>query len=780
MTHHIRRHTSLASTATSSTSAATSPNTTIPLKSATKPYKPTHSKPSSTSVTTTTRDKQKLLESLRNELYHPADTSTTLQNTDPRISTYSPLVRKTISRRESRKHLLEMYYALKASPQHFAQLTQMDLDTLVSRLMTNPDDPTTNASMYEAYQVLQDLKRKKFKHAQYRLEDAEKMIYLATELNYSKRAEDMLAETTSKWKTVGMATYEAVMRVLSRNKQQDRIDYWLQHMQRSDLAPTQSIVSSVVMCMVASDQLEAAAHYLKRNHPGHGLAQLVTRCVADDRQLLDEALNVFAVDCMDQWRLNDMRLIYMRKRHFGMSTNSIVKNLLDKSIHTRQLHTAEQLLSDTLYMKDTTSAQVCSRKLIEWYISQKDIAHAVSIWETMEEHSLAVPLHTMQVLLARAAKLRYHVDTMRLYKRCKELYPGFIQPDIRVHVLRCLIRSKQWDTARIVSLEVERAVPDMKPELARVAVRALFSLSAQTGQVDLFESAFQLNKQLDLSLTHLGLSSLVACYLIKGDVHSAKSTFKVIADHTTGPDVVDFNLLMRATVMEEDKTTAYDKILDILTHMKLVNVTPDLSTMRTMLNSYDATSTMRGSLYDKLLTSSSASRADQVFLNNIAFTDMLKKKKIDFVAGVLFRNHRGELFPGQGSKHIEVNGLTFKILIDAATIDEKNSSIAEKLFKSMRSRGMKPEKETYEKLIAMLARKGRLQRARKYITKMEAEIGCKADVETYTKLVEGLLKNGKPHLAKEIILQDMPLNNIPLNTIMLRRLRRIENKLSRK
>ncbi|EPB88978.1 hypothetical protein HMPREF1544_04239 [Mucor circinelloides 1006PhL] len=321
-------------------------------------------------------------------------------------------------------------------------------------------------------------------------------------------------------------------------------------------------------------------------------------------------------------------------------------------------------------------------------------------------------------------------------------------------------------------------VPELKPDLAKSAVRALFSLSAQTGQVELFERAFQLNKKFDLSLTHVGLSSLVACYLMKGDVQSAKSTFKIVASHTSGPDVVDFNLLMRATVMEEDKASAYDKILDILTHMKLVNVTPDLSTMRTMLNSYDSTSTMRNSLYNKLLNSPSASRADQVFLNNIAITNLLAKKDIEFMVGLLFRDNRGELFPGQDNKPIEVNGLTFKILMDAATFDVKNSSIAEKLFKSMRSRGMKPEKETYEKLISILARKGRLQKARRYITKMEQETGCKADVETYTKLVDGLLRIGKPHLAKEIIMQDMPLNDIPLNNSILRKLRRIEKKLS--
>lgn len=760
LTHHIRRN---------NTTVVPAPSSSNIPKPMVKTHKPLHN------TTPVALDNQKLLESFRNELYH--ETSTSAKNSDPSISTYSPLVRKTINRRDSRRQLLKIYQLLKRKPQQFSQLTQTDIDHLVARFISNPDDPSTNEPTFEAFHILQDLKRKKFKNAQFRLEDAEKMIYFATELNYTQRAEDLLIEATRKWKKVGMVTYESVMRVLSKNKQQARVDFWLDHIQKLGLSPSRDVVKSVIMCMIATDQLDAAAQYLKRNHPGQDLAQLVTRCVVDDRQLLDEALNVFAMDCMEQWRLNDMRLIYVRKRYFGMSTISVVKNLLNKSIHTGQLHTAEQLLSDTLYMQDTTGAQLCSKKLIEWYLSQKDITHAVSVWERMEMRNFVVPLQTMQALLTQAAKLRYHVDTMRLYKRCKDLYPEFIQAETRVHVLRCLIRSKQYDAAQIVSLEVEELVPELKPNLAKTALRALFSLSAQTGQVDLFERAFQLNKQLDLSLTHVGLSSLIACYLIRGDVQSAKSTFKTVASHTNGPDVVDFNLLMRATVME-DKAVAYDKILDILTHMKLVNVTPDLSTMRTMLNFYDSTSTMRKSLYSKLLNSPSASRADQVFLNNIAITSLLSKNNIQFITGLLFRNNRGELFPGQENQPIEVNGLTFKILLDAATVDTKNSSIAEKLFKSMRSRGMKPEKEVYEKLISIMARKGRLQKARRYISKMEEDTGCKADVETYTKLVDGLLKLGKPHLAKEIIKQDMVLNNIPLNPTVLRKLRLIESKLS--
>ncbi|KAI8642195.1 hypothetical protein BD408DRAFT_482945 [Parasitella parasitica] len=504
---------------------------------------------------------------------------------------------------------------LKQRSHHFSHLTRADIDSLVSRFMSNPDDLTTNTPFFEAFHILEDVKRGKFQNAHYRLQDAEKLIYLATELNYTKRADDLLTETIKKWNKVSMATFEAVIRVLSKNKQQDRIDFWLSHIQKMKLLPTRNVVSSVISCKVATNQLDAAVHFLKRNCSDQDLAQLVKR----------------------------------QKRYL--------------------------------------------------------------------------------------------------------------------------------DAAQTVSVEVEKLVPDLKPNLARTALRALFSLAAQTGRVDICEKALELNKRFDLSLTHIGLSSLIACYLNKGDVQSAKSTFKTVASHTNGPDVIDFNLLMRTTVME-NKAAAYSKILDILTHMKLVSVVPDLSTMRTMLSSYDSSSNMRDSLYDKLLKSPTASQADQVYLNNIAITNLLPKKGIQKMTGLLLRNNRGELFPGQETQRIAVDGMTFKILLDAATADTKYANIAEKLFKSMRSRGMKPEKQVYENLITILARKGKIQKARKYITRMEHETGYKADVDTYTKLVDGLVGLGKPHLAKEIIVQDMPLNNIPINSTVIQKLKLIESKLS--
>jgi pentatricopeptide repeat protein len=676
---------------------------------------------------------------------------------------------------------MKLYKSLKQRPQLLTQLTQQDVDNLLGRFTsTPPDDATVNGPLLTAFGILDDWKKGTvFQHLPFRQQDAETMIYLACELDWTDRAEALLKEVSDK--DVSAASYEAVMGLLSKHKQQQRLDFWLKHLTEANVTLTRGMVRSIVLCHVATNQLDTAAHFLKRNHPGQDLAQLVTQHVMDDRELLDQALNVFAMDCMAKWRLNDMRWIYLRKRYLGMGTSVIIRNVVSKSLHTGHVYTAERMLSDTIYMQDIAGAQLCAKRLIQWYLSKKDINHGVRVWEQMEKRNLILPIDVVQSLLIQAAKLKYHVDTLRLYRRCKELYPikgRGLNPESHVHVLRCMVRSKQFREAFQVLPDVEALVPDMRPNLARTAVRSMFSLCAQTGKVDLFERVFDMSERMDLSVTHEGLTSLIACYLSRGDVQSAKSAFQTVASHTDGPDVVDFNLLMRTVVMEDNNKVDYDKIFDILRHMKLVNVTPDETTMRTMLGFYESGSDMQNNLYQKLLLHPSASRSDHVFLNNIALTNLVRDTSVEHAAKVLMKNDRSALFPDQQRQPIQCNGLSFKILLDAATADTRYSVIAEKLYKDMRARGLKPNKDVYENLISCLTKKGKIAKARRYISKMEQETGFKADVKTYTKLVDGLIRMGKPHLAKEIILQDMASNEITFDSVVINRLKLIESKLS--
>lgn len=731
--------------------------------------------PLTTPVRTTA--KKNLVDNFRSELYHPS-LSTSL---DPN---YSPLVRKTILRRESRHRLIKLYKALKQRPQLATQLTQRDVDDLLKRFTEIPPDGIAmNGPLLTAFDILNDWKKGVvFQHLPFRQQDTETMIYLACRLNWAERADALLIEAAiSKRQDVSIVPYEAIIDVMSKRKRPHRLNFWLQHLEEANKTLTRSMVRSMVLYHVADNQLETAVGFLKRNHSGEDLSQLIAQHVTDDRELLDQVLNIFAMDCMAEHQMYDMRAIYLRKRFLGMSTTMIVRNLVKKSLYTGHAYTAERILSDTIHMQDGGGAQLTAKRLISWYISNKDIVHAMGVWERMEKSKLTLPVDVVQPLLKQAARLKYHVDALRLYRRCKELYPtkGYgLSPETHALVFNCMVKSKLDKEPFEVLPAVEEMIPDMRTSAAKTVVRSMFSLCAQTGKLDLFEHVFDMSEQLGLSVTHEGLTSLIACYLSRGDVQSAKSAFQTVASHTDGPDVVDFNLLMRTVVMEDGNKVNFDKIFDILRHMNLVNVTPDETTLRTMLGFYESGSEMQKDLYQKLLEHPSMNRSSQVFLNNIALTNLMRDRSLQHAVDALIKNDRGALFPDQKGQPIESNGLTFKILLDQATADTRYSHLAERVYKDMRARGLKPNKDVYENLIFCLTKKGKIAKARRYISKMEQETDAKADVKTYTKLVDGLIRMDKYHLAKEIITQDMASGDMVFDRILRSRLKLIESKLS--
>ncbi|CAO3610776.1 unnamed protein product [Mucor hiemalis] len=711
-----------------------------------------------------------LLAQFRHDLYHTTDKEALLLS-------YSPPVRKTIQRREERKRIVASYRTLKAQqPAALALFTQHDVDMVIA-----------STELSDAFEILQDVRKGKlFRSVQFRQEDAEKMIYLAIRMKYVKKAVQLLEEFSVQFPQLSIESYEAVIEYLATtNQQPQQLDHWIDYLvkEKGMVDPSKTLVRSFILSRVSRSQLEAAAQYLKQHHPTPDLAQLVTRHIDDDYELLDHALNIFAMDYYQAWRLEEMRQVYLRKKACGMSTSVIIKNLFGKSLHTGQVHTiAQRVFKDTLTLGDTANIQLSAKKLIGFYISKKDIKHAIRVWDDLTSHHVVLPQGVLQHLIIHAAKLKYHVDTMRIYQHYTDLYPNLLSSgdgEVHVQVLKCMVRSSNFNSAEKLQAKVESLLEEIKPNLARTAVRSLFSLAAQTGNVDMFERVFRKSEKLKLSLTHKGLTSLIACYLTRGDMRSAKAAFQSVASHTDGPDVVDFNLLMRTVVMEDSQgkdTTVvnYDKILDILQHMNMVNITPDETTMRTMLGFYKSESEMQRSIYDKLLSNPDAiSRFDQVFLNNIALGSLLTRMDVEQVVGILHTNSRQALFPSEPTqRRIHVNGMTYKMLIDAANKDTRYTHVAERLFKDMHARGMKPSREVYTDLIHNLAKKGKIAKARKFIVKMEKETGEKATVKTWTHLVDGLLILGKPVLAKEIFTQDM--KDLQLDEVACKKLKKID------
>ncbi|KAI8363850.1 hypothetical protein EDC96DRAFT_511967 [Choanephora cucurbitarum] len=711
--------------------------------------------------------KPSLMDNFKHELYQTSQL-------DPKYALYDPPVRKTIHRRESRKRLIHWYTLLKRQqPALLAQLTQHDLERFINQFASShhPDDPNAQTSLSQALHILEDLRKGDlFQKAQFRTQEAERMIILASTLHLSKRAESLLMEQAE----VGLSAYEAVLDVLARQGKHKRIEFWLERLADKGLQPSLGIVRSVVLSRLGQHQLEEAISYL-RQYPTTLLADVVTRYADPDqgRTLLDHALTRLALDCLDQWRLNTARTIYLIKHNLGMNSTAVLNSLMTKAIFTHQTRTAEAILRDTLACRDTAGAHACAKRLIQRYLAKKDLKHAIGVWQQMEQKNIPLSPDVFQWLIQRAAQLKYHVDTLRLYTRYRELYPH-MSLEIPVIVLRCMADAREFELAKQVVPAVEPILSKLNRSLARNALLALFKISSQTGEIELFERAFKTSEALQLNLTHQGLTSLIACYLQRGEIEAAKAAFHKVATYTDGPDVVDFNLLMRITMLE---SKSHDKIFEILSHMKLVDVSPDETTLRTMLDFYEDKSEMKQSLMTKLLEVAD-SRSEHVFANNLALTQFLKSHTIQQAVDLLCQNDRGALFASEKGKPIVSDGITYQIVLDAMAGDARYSSMTERLLKDMDARGLKPSRRVYEKLIEALAKKRKLSKARRYIAKMKTDFGIQPDLRLYTKLVDNLMLQEAPHLAKEVIKIDMVAERVKPDRNLKNKLKTIESLLS--
>ncbi|KAI7864018.1 uncharacterized protein EV154DRAFT_188194, partial [Mucor mucedo] len=344
-----------------------------------------------------------LLEKFRQQLYQPT------KNNNNIPAHYSARVKKAMTRRQVRHALSSMYQtAKKQNPLFLSQLSRQEFDLFLAQFISNPDDPTTNPPMLEALEILSDYKHNG--NTTLKRDDYELMIYLATELKLTNRAIDLLEEATSlHHHSLHSSSYEAVIHLLSTQNKKQSMHHWLL---AYAAPPTFAMVRSVVLSKL--NDLEEAADYLRQHHPTHPLADLVVKHTTDSRQLLDHALDLFAIDSIHHWRLNDTLSIYRKKRQAGLSTSMIVKHLVTKSLYTGQYHTAEKLLTETLERKDASNVLHVANKIMHWHILQSNIKAAVHIWQQLESHHYTLDKPIMEELILAAARLKYHVDTNKV------------------------------------------------------------------------------------------------------------------------------------------------------------------------------------------------------------------------------------------------------------------------------------------------------------------------------------------------------------------------------
>ncbi|KAF7728101.1 hypothetical protein EC973_006616 [Apophysomyces ossiformis] len=700
-----------------------------------------------------------LIDQLRQELYYGADHA-------DRLHVRSSVARRVVGRRKKRMKLLRLYGRLRQDPMLLQQLTDDDFSALVAAFTPNPDNKVVNKVSRIAVQILEDLSTLNSRNAQFTKENAENLVSFYRELGNLNQAQSTVEEMLKAGQTPSQETFAGLISLLSSHNRLEDAEAWLAKMKAYDIWPPSEIsVAYIVEGWLRLGEKEKAIRFLTRYSGDINIFLKTSESAEDNYELLDIALDKFAKTCINDWRLNDARKFYQRRRELGLKTRHILNRLLGKSLYTFQTSVAHDLLEDTVKCEDKEGYRMVARKLLTWYLSREDAKQAAELWAAVNISEDVLGQQLCLRLIVLLAKSRHHVDLIRLYWQFKTRYPTAMTLDLYTTTLQGLIRSKQYALAREVFTDFKAKVPSIGTN--QEVLLPLYSLCAQTGDIELFEEVLRMNEKVG-QISHQALTSLIACYITACDLSAALSIFKKISHHAFSPDVVDFNLLIRLTAQQEN-FKEFSKILGILEHMRMVGVAPDETTLRTLLSIYKQ-GHIKDKLFEKLLNDPGASVADQIWINNIALTRLMAVSGPGQAAAVFLDNDRGALFESTKGEPIKADHITYKLLIDAAVERPRSMPLAHRLYVNMRAQGMKPPREIYHQMILGWARKGRLQRARRIMEEMEKDTGVPPDKRTYSMLIEGFLILNRVDLAREVIAQDMESHNIKPDKFMLRRI----------
>ncbi|CDH50422.1 predicted protein [Lichtheimia corymbifera JMRC:FSU:9682] len=656
-------------------------------------------------------------------------------------------VRNTIARRIKRRRIVELYQVIREDPLLLEQLSSDDVRAMLSILIPHPDDEDTTL----AFQVMDDLVARRadlFSHKEF-----EPLIRLYVDNGQVDKAETMVQQ----WMDDGHVPSEDAMATLvaglARDGRMTHAEGWLKEMQVRGYTTTNALVGrAMIEGWIKLDDWIKADETSQRFWDMDVIA----------------ALDYCGKQCVDEWRLAEATRFLRYKLQNGIEGTSLASRIITKCLYTFRMKTAADLLLDTCKYNDLDAARVVTKKLLDYYIQRKDMKHAMWVWETTRDLPAVVSEEQHAKLMSAFAASNYHEHLMKLYRHVAPRYPGVLSVDVYNSCLRSFINAKAFDYALEVFSDMKSHIPT--DAMTRNTFYAMYSLCAQTGRVKMFRELLVMAGEIDMELDYKTMNAVMACYLVADDVGSAMQVFETITS-THGPDCVDYNLLMRATAINEGESVDLSKLLKVLQYMNKLNIEPDRTTFRTLLTIYRGAD-IEKQLFDQLLQDQYATREDEIFLNNMALTRIVENQGPAKAAKILMKNDRRHLFPSvPEDTPIHANGLTYKLIMDALVKSPRGAHIANRIYLDIKSRGWLPYRPVYEALIICWARKGRLQRARRIMQDMEQDLHIKPDVKIYTMLVDGLLAHNHTHHIQDL-LSEMQQQGLQLDDTLLARLKK--------
>ncbi|CAO3580915.1 unnamed protein product [Absidia cylindrospora] len=544
----------------------------------------------------------------------------------------------------------------------WCKLESHELLALYKTLCPSVYDPSLSMLLVNAQHVLQDIQQRT--PEKFGMVHGEALLSAYKLTGQVNEALDLVDWMKTKQLPLSLTAYEWLIATLTTTteqtlttKQQRPMDLALRYWDEARVfmgSPSEATAAKLELMtgymmqgyLAQGDLMQAASWLKSHTDPSNVAMQQVldqwktaTSMGGDDRYyavgVVSYSLEKLIQQAAHLDRFSDARLFYRQQCQLFSSNNSDDKtdtSLLSGSMQQKQSTVglirlaekylarnkdtmAQQILQDAVDLGHHKGAKVMSLRLLHYWLDKNKVRSALDLffWMDTLEQTQQLPRSfdkmEAQQLLLRTAKSKYHTDMYRLYQRFTTLYPASLDLRTYTHVLQTLIRTKQYDHARLVYQDAIHnpllTFPTGSSVSTSAYTRRLFhlaySLCAQLGDLHLFKSTVDIQWKVGLSgLHHHALTSLMATYVKIEDTASAKAVFDHLAHQleqqpiqrqpTTSPvysttpattmnsmhdygdddhavsgfddeqdtehsdvDVVDFNLLMRTIGVEHDE-----------------------------------------------------------------------------------------------------------------------------------------------------------------------------------------------------------------------------------
>ncbi|KAG2174325.1 hypothetical protein INT43_004348 [Umbelopsis isabellina] len=470
-----------------------------------------------------------------------------------------------------------------------------------------------------------------------------------------------------------------------------------------------------------------------------------------DRDTLDHGLDQLIIHCIRERRDSMMGIeLFKRKRELGFSGSLVARLLADRCMYTMQPKMAWQLLEIAQATNDIKSIQGIANGMTKQYLAQRNLNHAMDVYMSTRlktKRRSPLPMGTRRDLMVALARTSRVADTLLVFKDIHHTTPYRFTNSTYHSLLRGLIDAYADDDVRFVYKRLQRRgiIPNLD------TFHVLMTFCGRSGDTEFAKTVVQDMASRGLSMTHKMYTSLMACYVKAHNPRSAIAVFQTFVQQSgEKPDIYDFNILLRTTVspgISADDTNT--KIVAILEHMKRVQVMPNDVTMLTLLQIYDEVAPNQAeTLWQRIVDTGMLPSVRPVRTSNVMYTRMIEKEGI-LTAGYHFFDKQ------KGAAQVPVNGITYKLFLDAATISPATMGLANKFYKDMRARGIKPPQSVYEKMISGWSRKWQISKAKRVMQDMEHDLHVKAGLIAWTRLTDGFIARKQTTDLHKLVMEEM-------------------------